>query len=926
MIPFARPLIVAASLCALLLALCACTDGVAQAHKAHSLYKAGDFSGALLASNAALERDALDGEMLLLRGRIYVEQGDGGNAQIELRKALALGVGHEVLDAVLAKAMLLDGQAARLLTELVPSARHWGDVLAGLQVARGLAHLALGQVELAHASFALALEAVPDDTDALLAEARLAYAGGQAAVAKERVQQLLQKAPRLAEAWLFKGELLQASGQLDAALEAYARAEQLLPQSVLPRLAAVRILIDIGRTEAAQAQLDRVLRMAPDHAAGNYMQGLLHFKKRNYIQAEASVEATLKRVPDHAPALFLLAATQLAEGAVQKAEQRFLQVVQKAPDNLLARKLYVACLLQMNEYARALTALEPVSAQMPDDAELLALAGQAHIQAGDFSTAQGYLERAAVLQADPTGERVRLGVNQLSRGEAARGIAELERAAVLDPSGTRADFVLTLSHLRRREFDAALRAARQLESKQPGNPIAVNLAGAAQVGMDNLAAARVSFERALKLDSNYRPAAINLALVDLQAGRRDSARLRLQAVLAREPSNIDAIGAMARLEAGPGALLRLLQLARAANLRAVPLRLLLARELLDIADTEGALAVAKEANAIAPDSAETLDALGVALGAVGRKGEAVATFEKLVRITGGSAASADAHYRLAGAYAAVELRTRAEEEYQLVIGLRPDHVGALLDLAQLHAARGAFVAATKIADILQVRLPRSGSGQELLGDLLARQKRFAEAAAAYDAAFAIAARGALVVKQHGAARQAGASGDGGSLQRLQQWLAEHPEDMATRQYLADQQLAAGAAVAAIENYERVLAAGPSNAFALNNLANAHAITVQRDPQALRLAEAAYQLRPDHPQIADTLGWLLIQGSDLPRGLRLIQKAAADRPDAPDIGLHLAVALAKTGDKVGARAVVKRRLDLGQDIRLDPQTRALLQGN
>ncbi|MGS0755808.1 hypothetical protein ACVBEH_14740 [Roseateles sp. GG27B] len=132
----------------------------------------------------------------------------------------------------------------------------------------------------------------------------------------------------------------------------------------------------------------------------------------------------------------------------------------------------------------------------------------------------------------------------------------------------------------------------------------------------------------------------------------------------------------------------------------------------------------------------------------------------------------------------------------------------MVDLAQLRAARGEFVAATKIADILQARLPRSGSGQELRGDLLARQKRYAEAAAAYGTAFAIAARGALLVKQHGAARQASASGEGGSLQRLQQWLAEHPDDVPTRQYLADQQLAAGAAGAAIKNYERVLLASP----------------------------------------------------------------------------------------------------------------------
>ncbi len=919
-----RSLTVGAGLCALLLALCACADGSAQLQKARSLYKEGDFSGALIATNVAMEKDALDGEVLLLRGRIYVEQGDGGNAQNELRKALALGIGHEVLDAVLAKAMLLEGQAERLLTELTPSALHKGEVLAGLQVARGLAHLALGQMALAHASFASSLEAVPDFTEALLAEARLAYADGQATAAAARVEQVLQKAPLLAEAWLFKGELLQASGQPVAALLAYARAEQLLPLSALPRLAAARILIDIGDYGAAQAQLDRVLRVAPNHPAGSYMQALLHFQNRNYLLAEAFVEASLERAPDHVPAILLLAGTQLAKGAVQKAEQRFLQVLQKKSDDLLTRKLYVATLLQMNEHLRALKVLEPVAAQMPADAELLALAGQAYIQARDFSTAQGYLERAAALQTDPTGERVRLGQNQLSRGEAARGIAELERAAGLDPGGTRADFVLTLSHLRRREFDAALRAARQLEVKQPGNPIAPNLAGAAQVGMNDLAAARANFERALKLDAGYRPAAINLALVDLQAGQRVSARQRLQAVLASEPGNVDAIGALAKLEAGPGALLRLLQQARTTDAQAVPVRLLLARELLANADADGALAVAKEANDIAPDSAETIDALGTAQGAAGRKIDAVSTFQKLVRVTGGSAASADAHYRLAGALADAENGTTAVQEYRLAIGLRPDHVGAMLDLARLHAARGEFVAATKIAETLQARLPRSGSGQELLGDLLARQKRYADAVAAYDAAFAIAARGTLVVKRHGAAQQADGGGAAGNLQPLQQWLAGQPDDVPTRQYLADQQLASGAAGAAIENYEKVLAAGPRNAFALNNLANA--MSVQRDPRALRAAESAYQLRPDHPQIADTLGWLLVQGSDVRRGLRLIQQAAAGRPYEPDIGLHLAVAMAKSGDKAGARAVVKRRLDLGQDIRLDPQTRALFKDN
>ena len=909
------------------------TAGATPLQNAQRLYSDGDFDGALIATSVVLEKDALDTDVLLLRGRILVARADGGRAQKELRKALALGMAHERLDDVLAQALLLDGQAQRLLTELVPSPRHQGEVLAGLHVARGAAHLALGRADQAQASLALALAAVPDSTAALLAQARLDYAAGQAAAAAARVEQVLQKAPQLAEAWLFKAELLQAQGQADPALHAYAQAERLLPRSALPRLAAARILLDLGRVDEAQALLTRVLSLAPNHPAANYIQALLHFQQRHYGPAQAAVAVTLRLVPGHTPARLLLAATQLAQGAVPDARLGLLLVLRATPGDLLARKLLAAAELQLNQPERALLALAPLQSAMgaraAADADLLALIGQAHRLARDFDRAQGYLERAAALQADPTGERLRLGLKQLSRGEAARGIAGLRRAADLDPGDTRAGFVLALSHLQRGEFDAALKAARPLQDKQPHNPMAFNLVGAARAGLDDLPAARASFEQALALDAAYRPAAINLALLDLQAGRGDSARQRLQAVLAQAPGNVDAISALARLDAAPGALVERLQRARNADAQALPVRLQPAGELLARADAAGALAVAAEANAVAPDSAQTLAALGAAQEAAGRKQEAVATYEKLVRITGGaagSAASADARYHLAGACAAAGLQTRAEQEYRRAIGLRPDHGGAMLALARLLAARGQIAAATQIAGDLRLRLPQAGSGQELLGDLLALQKRYAEAARAYDAAFAIAERGGLLVRQHAAARQAGAGGDAISLKRLQQWLTRHPDDAATRQYLADQQLAAGAVAAAVENFEKVVAADPRNALAQNNLANAwHA---QGDPRALAAAEAAYQLRPAHPQIADTLGWLLIesaQSGQLARGLRLIRQAAGELEQSPDIGLHLAIALARTGDKPGARALVKRRLDMGQDIRLDPQMRALLQG-
>ena len=907
-------------LCALAL-LCACGAEVGPLRQAQQLYEQGKVEQALLEVGLALGNDALNAEALLLRGRILLDQGDGARAQQEFRKALVLGIGHGRLDAWLARSMLQDRQPEQLLAELVPSAAHQGDVLADLHVARGMAHLVLADVASARSSFAMALVAVPDATDALLGLARLDYRDGQLTMAAARVERVLAKSPRLPEAWLFKGELLQGVGHLDEAVQAYEQAAQLAPNSVLSRIAAARILIGMGRLEPAQGLLDTVLRLAPDHPAANYTQALLHFRQHQYKPAQAFAEQALRLAPMHAPAAFVLAGAELAQGAVQRAEQRFLNIMQAFPNDVFARKLYVATVLQMNKPAIALEALEPVQGQMGADVELLSLAGQAHIQARHFAKAQSLLEQAAALQTDLTGAQVRLGLNQLSNGEASRGLAELERAAGMDKGGIRADFVLALAHLRRHEFPQALQAANKLQKKQPLNPIALNLAGAAQVGMAEPLAAKASFERALALDASYLPAAVNLARLDMDAGQRGAARQRLQAVLDREPGNVDAIVALARLGGARGELVRLLQLARAADPQAVAVRLMLARELQSEADLEGALLVAKEANAIAPESAETLAALGATQLAGRRRNDAVASYEKLVSVTAGAA---DARFRLAGALVAGEKFKAAETEYRRAIGLKPDHVQAMIDLAGLVAAQGQVKAAMTIAEELKARLPSVGAGDELMGDLLARQKRFGEAASAYDAAFAIGPSGALAVKQHGAAKQAAGSGQAVSLHRVQQWLVSNADDAVSRQYLADQQWAAGAVQAAIGNYQRVIEADPRNAFALNNLANAY--HSQSDPRALAAAEAAHQLAPGHPQIADTLGWLLVQRGALERGTGLLTQAATKLAKSPDIAVHLAIALAKSGDRQGARALVKRRLDLGQDVKLDPATLALLQGS
>jgi Flp pilus assembly protein TadD len=90
-----------------------------------------------------------------------------------------------------------------------------------------------------------------------------------------------------------------------------------------------------------------------------------------------------------------------------------------------------------------------------------------------------------------------------------------------------------------------------------------------------------------------------------------------------------------------------------------------------------------------------------------------------------------------------------------------------------------------------------------------------------------------------------------------------------------------------------------------------------------MAEQAYKLTGDNPAIMDTLGWILVQRGETARGVELLRKAVNAAPKAPDVRFHLAAALAKAGDKAGARKEAEQSLAGGQPFAAMDDAKALL---
>ena len=143
-----------------------------------------------------------------------------------------------------------------------------------------------------------------------------------------------------------------------------------------------------------------------------------------------------------------------------------------------------------------------------------------------------------------------------------------------------------------------------------------------------------------------------------------------------------------------------------------------------------------------------------------------------------------------------------------------------------------------------------------------------------------------------------------------------------RQYMANAYHVNGNVDRAIAEYEKVIEQYPNSSAALNNLAWLYFQEKNDNERAIGLARRAYELSPDNVEILDTYGWLLVETGSLQQGFVLLNKAAR-ATDNLSIHYHLAVALARMGERDNAIDELKRLIDTKKNFPEREQAGALL---
>jgi predicted Zn-dependent protease len=138
---------------------------------------------------------------------------------------------------------------------------------------------------------------------------------------------------------------------------------------------------------------------------------------------------------------------------------------------------------------------------------------------------------------------------------------------------------------------------------------------------------------------------------------------------------------------------------------------------------------------------------------------------------------------------------------------------------------------------------------------------------------------------------------------LEHHLDENPEDIQTREILANLYTLDGNREHAEPHLRWFFESDPHNPIIMNNLSFV-LMTQGELSQARSLAERAVRLSPEDPRILDTLGVVMLRQGDAEGAIPLLSRAARNEAAGPEISLHLAQALRDHGKIAAARSVLQ----------------------
>jgi putative PEP-CTERM system TPR-repeat lipoprotein len=881
-------------------------DSIKLHEEAKSYLEKGNFKSAVIQLKNAIRADPNNVQARYDLAAIYLRGRDGASAEKELKAARKRGMEETKILLPLAQAYSLQGKNQTVLDEISPDGRP-DSLSAGILAARAGAYMALERLGDAKSALEKAVKLAPEKPIVFEALSQVLQASGDMIGAEKNIDRALSLVPDNPRALVRKAGIRQTRGDIEAATEFYTKALALSPGNTAALIGRASAMVAANKDSEAAKDIDAVLQDSAKNPIAVYLSALLLAREKKFDAAMERLQSVGDILANYPPANYLTASLSFAQGRIEQAQSYIQRYLAKQDESPRGKRLLAAIYLRKKNAPAAIKILEPMVKLTPDDPRLLTLLGNAYVANRQNAKAGEIYQRVITEAPDNQSARTRLALTHLNTGDSKSAVKEFETILEQDPDATRANLFLVLTHLRNRNFGPASEAVQALKKRLPDSPMPYNFQGTINLARSQTEEAKKNFQKALEMQSDFYPAALNLGEIERAAGNFEKARELYQSILKTNGTHLQAMLRLSQIEQSQNnreEAEKWLTSAVKFNPDATQARLRLVNFLLQSKKLKQALSEARAFTQASPKNPDALDALARTQFAVGQKQNAVASYRQLATIAPDSAV---VHHRLGRSLATIKNYRDAKVALDRAIVLNPRLGAAQRDRIRVENLDKGASAAISLTQSMIAAKPKEATGYAILGDLLFSEKKFAEATAQYQKANDITPTGQMITRLYQSNVRSGKSAD--AQKTLTDWLASHPDDNEIRFLYASSLIAAKDYKGAISENEKLLQKFPKNAAILNDLAWLYGEV--NDKRAIPYAERAHALQPNSAAIADTLGWLLLNAGQSKESLPILKDAHEKAPTHPEIGYHYAVSLNEAGQKIAARETIKAILDTGK---------------
>lgn len=294
------------------------------------------------------------------------------------------------------------------------------------------------------AAFRKAIDVDPDYVDAYARLGRLYYDLDRPADAIPVLEAGRARAPDSEDVRFWLGQHLLRAGKMNGArpeaaarideavglLEAVARSTDRFPEV---HLVLANHFYDAGRFDAAADAYTRYLEERPDAIQARARLGNAYIRQKQFDRALAAFERVRQADPDNVPVLVNIGTAHLRLAQFDEAARTMQAALERDPERGTARFGLAYAHFAAQRPAEAIPHFERFVQKVPDSFNGRYFGGSALMAAGRDAQALPELRRAAALRPDVAQPQYKIGIIHLRNGRSDEAVAALEKARALRP-------------------------------------------------------------------------------------------------------------------------------------------------------------------------------------------------------------------------------------------------------------------------------------------------------------------------------------------------------------------------------------------------------------------------------------------------------------------------------------------------------------